>query len=294
MNGLPGQPQGMQVPVSNQRSAAAVNVANFLRDNAALKARTGLLNNKEDVDFFRYKRFVRALMSDAYRARQQNPKSGLPPVAGEQEAAKVFVMLILSQMVVPVTKLHTAEVRANRLWTPSRHKPTLVPSNKANLEPNAYFGWTYAKPNPLMLVYALLTVAAIFAVILFPLWPNFMKRGVWYLLMGFLGLIAAFFGVAIVRLVVYVVTLVALPRAFWLYPNLFEDCGVLESFRPMYAWEEKKKSKKRRAGTAGVDAAASAPEAAAGAPEAAAGSGAAPNATAATKRKVLLEEVADE
>lgn len=284
--GAPGQ--GMQVPISGQKSPVAINIANFLKDHPILKQRTGLLNNKEDIEFFRFKRYIRALTSDEYKKKQINTKNGLPPIKDEQEAAKLFIMLIQSQMIIPVTKLHYQEIKqTNRSWKPNRAKPTLVPSNKANLEPDSYFAWTYTKPNPFMLLYGVLTIVGIFAVILFPLWPNFMKRGVWYLSMGCLGLIGLFFGIAIVRLIIYIVTLVTLPRAFWLYPNLFEDCGVLESFQPLYAWEEPKKTKK------GKKKASSTP--------AVAGSGSTGSATtsgtdaqgtlAPVKRKVILEEV---
>lgn len=282
--GAPGQ--GVQVPVSNQRSPAAIAIANYLRDNKALKARTGLLNNKEDIDFFRFKRFVRELTSADYKKRQQNPKSGLPPVNNEQEAAKVFIMLIQSQMLIPVTKLHYAEIKqTNKSWKPNKTKPTLVPSNKANLEPNSYFAWTYSKPNPFMLLYGILIIIGIFAVILFPLWPNFMKRGVWYVSMFFLGLVALFFGIAIVRLIIYLITYAVCPQAFWLYPNLFADCGVIESFQPLYEWEKPKavkgkKTKKSAVSEKSTDSTGSA-------------TGTAPSDSTVTKRKVILEEVED-
>ncbi|CAK7896093.1 translocation protein Sec62p [[Candida] anglica] len=238
---------GVQVPVTNQKSQAAISLANYLRDNKALKQRTGLLNNKEDIDFFRFKRFVRLLTSDEYKKKQSNPKNGLMPINSEKEAVQAFIMLIQGQFVIPINKLHFKEIKeTNPSWKPNRSKPTLTPSNKANLEPNAYFAWTYTKPNPFMLLYGILLIVGIFAVILFPLWPSFMKVGVWYLSMAFLGLIALFFAIAIVRLIIYVITLLALPRAFWLYPNLFEDCGVLESFQPLYGWEEPKKDKKKK------------------------------------------------
>lgn len=274
--------QGAQIPVAPQRPPLATNIANYLRENAVLKRRTGLLNNKDDVDFFRYKRLIRALLSDDYKSKQSNPKNELIPIPNETEAQKVFVQLIQSQFIVPVDKLHYAEIRQNKGWKPNRTKPTLKLSQRASLEPDAYFAWTYNKPNPYILLYSLLTLAGVFAVILFPLWPLFMKVGVWYVSMGMLGLVGLFFLTAIVRLVIYVVTLLALPRAFWLYPNLFADCGVIESFQPFYAWEEPKKGKKgkkKAAAEAKVEATSS--------------SSGVQTSSGATKRKVLLEEVAE-
>lgn len=280
------------VPISTssgQRSAAIINVANFLKDNKILKQRTGLLNNTEDVEFFKFKRLTRALLSEEYKKKQANPKNELLPIETEEDVGRAFIQLIQSQFIIPVDKLHYAEIKQIKGWKPNRTKPTLRPSKKASLDPHRYFVWTYNKPNPFILLYSVLTIIGVFTVILFPLWPNFMKLGVWYLSMGLLGLLGLFFVVAIVRLIIYIVTLVALPRAFWLYPNLFEDCSVIESFRPLYAWEEPKGSKKSKKSKKLK------PELAEGATaNGATASGAQTSDGQAVKRKVTLEEVADE
>lgn len=238
-----------EVPVkpTEELKPAAVAAANFLRDNKMLKQRTGLLNNTNDVEFFKFKRMSRALLSDEYKQKQAKEGSNLIPVAHEQDVNKVFIMLIQNQMVLPVEKLHYHEVKqTNRSWKPQRSKPTLRPTNRANLESNAYFCWLYQKPNPLMLLYSVLLLLAVFTVILFPLWPSFMKIGVWYLSMAMLGLLGLFFALAIVRFIIYIFSLVALPCPFWLFPNLFEDCGVIESFKPIYAWEKPSSKKSRK------------------------------------------------
>ncbi|CCE88837.1 Piso0_001623 [Millerozyma farinosa CBS 7064] len=284
--------QGVPVSTSGERSPETINVANFLRDNKILKQRTGLLNNSEDVEFFRYKRIVRALLSDEYKKKQANPKAGLIPVSDEQDATKVFISLIQSQMVIPVQKLHFHEIKqTNKSWKPNRQKPTLKNITKANLEPDSYFAWTYAKPNPFVVLYSILLLVGVFAVILFPLWPDFMKIGVWYISIAMLGLLGLFFLVAIVRLIIYIISLVIFPKPFWLYPNLFEDCGVIESFKPLYAWEEPKKPKK------GKKSAKKAAESSSTEPlsntNAAASSGAEKTDGNVSKRKVVLEEVED-
>ncbi|KAH8632161.1 hypothetical protein IG631_13844 [Alternaria alternata] len=43
---------------------------------------------------------------------------------------------------------------------------------------------------------------------------------------------------AIVRLIIFMVTIFAVPPGLWLYPNLFEDVGFFDSFRPVWAWQE--------------------------------------------------------
>ncbi|KAI5955796.1 SEC62 [Candida jiufengensis] len=245
MSAPPGQGQ-VQIQTGGQRSPAALNIANYLFQNSILKQRSGLLDNKTDIEFFKYKRFERALLSDDYRSKQQNPKNGLIPIANAQEVQKIFVLLIQNQLILPINKLHYSEVKAIKGWKPIRDKPTFKRADKAVIDPKSYFGWLYTKPNPYILLYSILAIAGIFTVILFPLWPNFMRRGVWYLSMAALGLIGLFFIIAIIRLIIYIISLVAFPKPFWLFPNLFADCGVIESFIPFYGWEEPKKKKSKK------------------------------------------------
>ena len=53
-----------------------------------------------------------------------------------------------------------------------------------------------------------------------------------------LGLIAAFFAMALVRLIVFVATVFTIPPGLWIFPNLFEDVGFFDSFRPGWGWHE--------------------------------------------------------
>ncbi|KAI5966254.1 SEC62 [Candida pseudojiufengensis] len=242
----PGSGQFQIQTNTGQRAPAAINIANYLFQNSILKQRSGLLDNKTDIEFFKYKRFERALLSDDYKSKQQNPKNGLIPIANAQEVQKIFVLLIQNQLILPINKLHYSEVKAIKGWKPVRDKPTFKRAEKAVIDPKSYFGWLYTRPNPYILLYSILAIAGVFTIILFPLWPTFMRRGVWYLSMGALGLIALFFVIAIIRLIIYIVSLVAFPKPFWLFPNLFADCGVIESFIPLYGWEEPKKKKSKK------------------------------------------------
>ncbi|GBL51138.1 Translocation protein S62 [Candidozyma auris] len=248
----PGMGEPTPVQTNGQPSPLVMNVANYLRDNKQLKRRTGLLNNKDDIEFFRYKRYVRALLSDEYKKKSANPKNELIPVNSAEDAGKIFIQLITGRLLLPVEKLHYKDIKAVKGWKPNRQKPTLRPTQKASLDPDAYYAWIYQKPNPYLVLYGLLMLVAVFAIILFPLWPAFLRRGVWYLSMGVLGLLGLLFATAIVRLIVFVITWAVLPQAFWIFPNLFEDCGFFESFQPAYGWAEpagakkKKKSKKSK------------------------------------------------
>lgn len=70
-------------------------------------------------------------------------------------------------------------------------------------------------------------VLIMLAGVMFPLWPVKLRIGVWYLSVGVLGLVGAFLGLAVVRLVFWCVTVLTMKRAIWIFPNLFEDVGFV-------------------------------------------------------------------
>jgi translocation protein SEC62 len=101
-----------------------------------------------------------------------------------------------------------------------------------------YYIWLYEGSQWKQKLYAGGALLLVIAIVLFPLWPLFMRQGVWYLSMGVLGLIGLFFGMAIVRLIIFIITMFTVSPGLWLYPNLFEDVGFFDSFRPLWAWHE--------------------------------------------------------
>ncbi len=123
-----------------------------------------------------------------------------------------------------------------------------------DFDPMMHYVWLYEGSQWKTKIWAGLALIAVFAVVLFPLWPLFMRQGVWYLSVGAMGLLVAFFGLAIVRLILFCITFFAVPPGLWIFPNLFEDVGVIDSFKPSYGWQENKKKKKTSKAAAGGEA----------------------------------------
>lgn len=186
------------------------------------------------------KRALRALQSPAYeKARKKNAL--LPEVHDRATAENAFKLLPLSLLALRISKVdpqagheghgHGPKKRVKGLWTVriEQHQET---------GDDDHYMWLYEGSQWRQKVYAVLALIAVFAVVLFPLWPIVIRQGVWYISVGFLGLIGLFFVMAIFRLILFCITVMTLPRGFWLYPNLFEDVGFFDSFRPVWAWQE--------------------------------------------------------
>ncbi|KAI9175549.1 Translocation protein S62 [Blastocladiella emersonii ATCC 22665] len=105
-----------------------------------------------------------------------------------------------------------------------------------SFDPAEYYVLAYT-PHSLFMTFASLgLVAVVLAGVMFPLWPEPLRVGVSYLSYAILGLLGVLFALAIVRLVVYG-ALYAVGKPGWLFPNLFADVGILESFVPVWEWE---------------------------------------------------------
>lgn len=229
------QPQHSGAPAKNPMASA---VANAIRHNPELKLRQGNLavngSTNKKVDFFRFKRVIRALLSEDYKKKQMKSPI-LPLIDDNQKATAVYVQMIQAGLVYPLNKLKHDEAVSKKLSCEKGY-PNIERLMKATLDPNEYYFWNYEVPNPYGFLYGILMIVAVFGLILFPLWPYSLRLGVWYLSMGSLGLLFAFFVMAIIRLILFLFSYPILSPGFWLFPNLFADCGFFESFVPLYGW----------------------------------------------------------
>lgn len=74
---------------------------------------------------------------------------------------------------------------------------------------------------------------------LFPLWPDWLRLGVYYLSLTGIILFGLFLGIALARTILFAIICVcSLGRHYlWVLPNLLEECGFFESFQPFYTYE---------------------------------------------------------
>ena len=165
-------------------------------------------------------------------------------------AENTFKLLPLSLLALRVSKIdpqdghsHGKKKRVKGLWT-------VKIEQQQDTDDMSHYVWLHEGPQWKQYLMAAGALVAIMAVVMFPLWPFYLRLGVWYVSLGFLGLVGAFFGLAFVRLILFIVTMFTNPPGLWLFPNLFEDVGFFDSFKPTWARQEtaedKKKAKEQR------------------------------------------------
>jgi hypothetical protein len=121
--------------------------------------------------------------------------------------------------------------RTKGLWTVK-----IEPQQEAG--DDMYYVWLWEGSQVMRKVYAALALAAIFAIVCYPLWPVKLRQGGYYLSWAFLCFMGLFFAMAIFRVILFCITYFVLSPGFWLFPNLWEDVSVVDSFKPLYGWHE--------------------------------------------------------
>jgi translocation protein SEC62 len=208
-------------------------MCNYLKDTnkSGMKPRQGVFSGKR-FDYFKGKRAIDALLTENYAKVSKDKKP-----TNREEAIKMFGDLCSHGFVLRVDRGESISGKGSPRG--------LQPNPVQEVKEDGYYMYIWAGPAYKQYMGALLLVAAILTAVLFPLWPSFLRLGVWYLSIAVLCLVGVFFGIAFVRLVIYTVTLPFLPRGFWLFPNLFADCGVVDSFIPLYGFDQVKEKKNK-------------------------------------------------
>jgi len=147
----------------------------------------------------------------------------------------------------PVVK----EKKKKRIKLDMHDDQTFVDGNDA-------YVWIYDPIRPTTFFFGLALVVGAIAVCLFPLWPEWMRVGAYYLSLTAAGLLGVILALSVFRYILYAfLWLATLGKvSFFLLPNLTEDVGFFESFVPVYELEtnwgnetdesEKKKKKKKK------------------------------------------------
>jgi translocation protein SEC62 len=156
---------------------------------------------------------VKALLSPGYGNLKNVPK-----ITTEAEA------MALLQQTLP----YAFYLRVDRQQAQSSSK-LLSFSQQQMFTPDGYFAWFYEGSQWPTYVGGVAMVAIMLAGVMFPLWPSTLRLGVWYLSILVLALIGVFLGIAAIRLIFYVITVLVTPPGIWIFPQLFADVGFVSA-----------------------------------------------------------------
>lgn len=188
----------------------------LLSSSSALRTAEGIMAEKR-VKIFKGEGAINALLADSYKRVKKAPEAG-----SVDEARKIMKCLLENGFILRASRMGNSKFfqpDSSRVW-----------------DDDALFVWVYEGTQLRSILIAILVLVAVFCAVMYPLWPYRLQRCVWYLVMlamGFVGLIIA---IACIRLVLFCITFVVAKPGWWLFPNLFEDCGFFESFVPFGAW----------------------------------------------------------
>lgn len=123
--------------------------------------------------------------------------------------------------VVPINNTRFLQPDLNRQWDDS-----------------AFFAWIYEGTQLRTILGAIGLLFLAFALVMYPLWPRSLRNMTWYVMMLLTCLVVLLLLISVVRLIVFGVTFFACRPGIWIFPNLYEDVSVIESFLPAWEWHK--------------------------------------------------------
>ncbi|CAI9724001.1 SEC62 isoform X2 [Octopus vulgaris] len=114
-----------------------------------------------------------------------------------------------------------------------------MPDDQRFIDGDEVYVWIYDPVPVKTFIIGLLMVLGAIALCLFPLWPEEVRIGVYYLSLSGAGFLAFILVLFVVRLILFcAIWMCTLGKHhFWFLPNLNEDVGFIDSFRPLYKHE---------------------------------------------------------
>lgn len=104
------------------------------------------------------------------------------------------------------------------------------------VDANEPFVWNYDPISTKNYIIGALLIIGAIAICCFPLWPLFIREGVYYLSLAGCGFLGGIIGLAVIKYILYaVIYILTVGKVeLWIFPNLTEDVGFFESFLPVY------------------------------------------------------------
>lgn len=226
---------------SRQVSPEILALSNYLRSVISSEDAIAI---ERRVQVFQGKQALAAILDPSYsqRAGKHAPSISTPDIAKQYIKRLIASGVIIKASVkgtktVPLSAFQQAAAAQGGPNAPQPSKILVVePDPSFTWSDDAYYIWIYSGSQTMTYIKSFLLLIFVFVMVMYPLWPYQLRAGSWYVAMLGVSLVGVLFATAIMRLILYCITRL-FGQGFWLFPNLFEDCGFFESFVPLYSWE---------------------------------------------------------
>ncbi|ORX79589.1 translocation protein [Anaeromyces robustus] len=195
----------------------------LLSSDSKMRTRSGVLNGRR-VEYFKGKAATHALLRKAYSKSKKRPT-----IDNREKAAEYMKELVDNGLILRVNHTpHSKQCSFNQIQ---------------DYNDDFYYIWIYegSQLKTLLLGFGILLI--VLAGVMFQVWPLKLRRGAYYILVALMWFMVAFFIMVIFRFILYLISLVVCKRSIWLFPNLFADVGIIESFQPVWGYGDEEAEK---------------------------------------------------
>jgi len=194
-------------------------VAQYLiSSDSKMKNSSGVLNGRF-VKYFKGKDATHALLSKTYKSSEKRPT-----IDSYEKAAEYMKKLIGNNLILRV-----------------HHSPN--PKNDSSNQTQEYnddffYIWTNKGSQLKTLLLKFTLLLTVLLGIILKIWPKNSRKSAYSILNVLMWVMVGFFIMVIFRFILYLISRVACKRSIWLFPNLFADVGIAESFQPVLGYDD--------------------------------------------------------
>lgn len=99
-----------------------------------------------------------------------------------------------------------------------------------------FYIWSEEKTSSYSLLFCLIIVLIGLCIVMFQMWPSKLRFLASYFSYVCGAFIAFLLILGVLRLIIFCITYFTHSPGIWLFPNLFAECGFVDSFRPLWAY----------------------------------------------------------
>lgn len=168
-----------------------IKISEFLASQKSeLKTREGVLNGKRVV-FFKGKHLSNAMLRESYHSK-------LPKISNREDSIEYAQKLLDFNLILNVNK--------------QPEQKTLEQAQNTRFSLDNYYCWIFAPNQFYSYISGIAVLLVIFIGVMFPLWPPFMRQGVYYLSLVMMGLLGVLMGLGVIRAILWVILIIVIGR----------------------------------------------------------------------------------